>query len=691
MEQMEPYEIYDPAGDERFKNPVIDIDRWEQRPCGVKFRFVHGKFEGTNVKFSFCFPEKSKFKGRFYQHLSPFPGPDEEMASFAREGTDDMIAFALLHGAYFVESNMGSNAAFGSNPNPQMLYQSSAAVAEYSRVVAREIYGCGRPFGYVYGGSGGGYKTMGCIENTSAFDGAVPFVIGCPAALPNVISVRGHGLRELRHKMDSIIDAVEPGSDHGMFDGLDAHEAAALKEVTAMGYPPEAWLLSGLMGDGSLPVLAPGIKRMDPEYFKDFWTKPGYYGTEPGNTAVRDRICMHSTVKAFFLQGKDFNNAIQGIPDDVEVDGRNGVNDAWQKMLSESAASEKPWVLLEDELETDDPYESGLTLTFESGDAAGAVLSVGGLDGKRLVIGATYGTDKVEDVLSKVRPGDQVFLDNSDYIAIQTYHRHQVPSADFKVWDQFRDQDGNPLYPQRSYLSSTGFAYSAAGSIQSGNIQGKVIVVASLADESAFPWMADWYRQKVYSVYKDDTDNRFRLWYMEHCYHGSEEHTADPLHVASYGGALYQALLDVADWVEQDKIPPRTTGYTVEDGQVHIPSTAKERRGLQPVVHVTINGEKRAQVHTGEKVTLKAQVEVPEGGGVVCEAQWNFTGDPQQWEDAQIMISEDGTQAEICKEWCCERPGTNFVTLRVKAGRRRDDLFTHVVNMDRVRIEGMVN
>lgn len=50
---------------------------------------------------------------------------------------------------------MGSEFMFGSKREPTMCYKASAAAAEYSRQVAMEYYGCGRPYGYVYGGSGG--------------------------------------------------------------------------------------------------------------------------------------------------------------------------------------------------------------------------------------------------------------------------------------------------------------------------------------------------------------------------------------------------------------------------------------------------------------------------------------------------------------------------------------------------------
>ena len=146
--------IYHAKEDAAYQKPYVDVDEIRQRqiPNGpfVDYRYIHGGFEDTNVKFIVCLPEKDLFRGRFYQYLSPFPGPDEEVASLNREGQDDIIAFCLKNGAYYVESNMGSAAVFGGQADSTLCWKASAAVAEYSRIKAMEIYGCPRPFGYVF-------------------------------------------------------------------------------------------------------------------------------------------------------------------------------------------------------------------------------------------------------------------------------------------------------------------------------------------------------------------------------------------------------------------------------------------------------------------------------------------------------------------------------------------------------------
>ena len=60
-------------------------------------------------------------------------------------------------------------------------------------------------------------------------------------------------------------------------------------------------------------------------------------------------------------------------------------------------------------------------------------------------------------------------------------------TADYPVWDQFRNTDGSPTYPQRPLVLGPLFAAAAAGTVQSGPFEGKMIVVESLLDREALP------------------------------------------------------------------------------------------------------------------------------------------------------------------------------------------------------------
>jgi hypothetical protein len=92
--------------------------------------------------------------------------PGTELGSVTGQvgGMFDSIEFATASGGYPVESNQGRLDPFPGN-DWTIVYRTSAAVAIYSRVLAAQMYGEHRPYGYVYGGSGGAYKTMSCFEN----------------------------------------------------------------------------------------------------------------------------------------------------------------------------------------------------------------------------------------------------------------------------------------------------------------------------------------------------------------------------------------------------------------------------------------------------------------------------------------------------------------------------------------------
>lgn len=676
--------IYHAKLDPTYQSPFVDVDERRTRtaPNGevLPYRYIHGGFEGTNVKFSFCFPEKASFRGRFFQYLSPFPGPDEETASLEKTGENDIVSFCLLHGAGFVESNMGSAAMFGGREDSTIVYKSSAAVAEFFRTKVMELYGCPRPYGYVFGGSGGGYKTMACIENTDAWDGAAPYVIGSPVSLPNTITMHAQGQRTLRRVFGQIVDALDAGGSGDPYAGLNADETAMLRELTAMGIPPLIWFLEagGQINDGSLPVLLPGVKASDPSYFEDFWNKPGYLGADPDSSASKDRLQFTGVVKSTHAPGAAKKRH----------ENRNGVDTAWKKMLADGAGA---WIELEDVPQGDDLYLKGVNITVLSGKAAGKRLLLEDIVGNCLTIGQCYGMDDVAGVLSDIESGDTVSLDNSDYIAAQSYYRHQVPSdLSFRAWDQFREKNGQPALPQRQQMM--GYHFTGTGTVQDGCIQGKVIVIQALTDESTCPWCGDWYRSKVIEAKGNEDD--FRLYYMDRCMHG-DEHGCENNMVTNYLGALRQALLDLSDWVERGIQPPPPTAYVYRDGQIRVPADTKDRRGFQPTVELLANGGICARIGAGETVQFTAVAQAPAGTGEITAFDFGFAdnralpgrSDGDFPVHSVVEYGDDGT-ARAAAEFAYPSPGVYFAAVRVKSQRNGDgtDPFTQVKNIARARI-----
>lgn len=663
--------------DPLYDKPYVDIDEWLEDP--VRHRYVHGGFEGTECRFSVYFPPAERYEGRFFQPLMAVSGTENAANRPAMQGAliADTIPFAIESGGYLVESNQGRMVMFPGEDATIVGYRASAAVARYSRVLAAQMYGEHRAYGYIFGGSGGAYKTIGCMENCiGVWDGAVPFVHGCPLSIPSMFTVQAHAMRILRDKFPAIVDAVEPGGSGDMYTGLNNEEREALAEVTRMGFPPRAWFNFERIAMGYTGVFASLLDNMvkwDPEYFEDFWTEPGYLGANPPESLVRARIHHKTRISQVVMAGEA---AAMGLP--VSMVARFA-----------DSRSESPAALRVESL----PAKSlqGATLTLKSGTSAGHVIYVSGVIGDLVMIG--FGEAHFQ-ALAGIKAGDEVVIDNSVYLAAQTYHRHQVPSPDYYVWDQFR-AGSDSVYPQRPRLMGPRYARFGGGSIQTGRFAGKMIVVQTLVDEAAYPWQADWYRSLVQSALGPRLDDHYRLWFIDHAMHTTQ--TANPgdprpvrtTRVVSYVGVLQQALRDLSDWVEKGLSPPESTSYEIADGQVRVPPTAAARKGIQPVVTVTANGGARVEVAVGEVVEFVAEIEAPPGGGTVVAAEWDFEGVgdypvAETFDDSNSSFS----RMTLKTTYSFSKPGTYFPALRVSTQRQGNfkTRFARILNLGRVRV-----
>lgn len=650
-----------------FEAPYVDID--EERELPVLHRYVHGGFEGTGTRFSVYFPPAHDYDGRFFQHITPVP--DSENLAQTAVGREDKISFAFSSGAYFVETNGGgqdfSRPEHDHDPSISA-YRANAAAADYSRILAAEIYGRHRPFGYAYGGSGGGFRTIGGAENTTGvWDGFVPYVIGSPMALPNVFTVRMHAQRVLRTKLDVIDDAYDVGASCEPALELTREEQDALTEVTKMGFPPRSWFGHRTMGTHAFGALFAGLVTIDPEYFTKFWTTPGYLGADPEASVHRDRL-QWTTEAAALIRGATLGRS---------HGPRGGVDQAFRG--PQTAHGQVTAV----RLSSNAPINTqNAELVVASGPAEGTRIFLDRVEADL----ATIGNPEAGSSLDALRPGDTVEIDNSNILAAQTYHRHQVPGPEYPVWDQYRNPDGSPSYPQRPFLLGPMLAKGASGTVQTGKYEGKMIVVACLLDREAFPWQADWYASKVREHLGEQFDDRFRLWYVDHGLHGDsgteEEH---PTRSIPYLGALHEALRQLAVWVERDESPAAATSYEVVDGQVTVPVTAAERGGIQPVAKLTANSRSRAETSAGEPVLLRLTAETPPRSGEIVAVEWDLDGDGVY--DRTETINPD-TRVDLTQTARFAEPGTYFVTARVTAQGEGDPSspWARIGNLARARI-----
>ena len=655
--------------DPEYQRPFLDLDEWRDEP--VRHRYVHGGFEGTDLRFSMYFPPEELYEGRFYQPLMAVSGT-EHAAGSGLMGAQ--IEFAIESGAYLVESNLGRTVPFPGDDSTVTGFRASAATARYSRILAAEMYGAHRPYGYCYGGSGGGFKTISCLESTSdVWDGGVPFVHPTNQAAPCTFAIQAHAFRILWDKFPQIIDAVEPGGSGDMYAGLSAEEREALAETTRMGFPPRAWFDYERIAAGYTGVwgmLGDALLSWDPQYFEDFWTVPGYLGANPTESLLRARVQHKTTVVQVVLPADAAEYGL-ALP------------------MGAMGSSDVPIALrLED---VPDAVLTGAMVTFTSGEAAGHnAWIVTALDGG--LVRTSFGEKHFRD-LGGIKPGDEVLIDNSVYLALQTYHRHQV-DPDYPEWDQFVTA-GQPIYPQRPATVGARYARNGAGSNQTGRFAGKMIVVQNLMDEAAFAWMALHYRRLVEEVFGPSIDERYRLYLTDHAMHGGpsllgagpDQHPARTTRMIEYRPVLEQALRDVAAWAEKGIPPPASTTCEWVDGQVVVPRTAAERKGIQPVVDLTVDGRDRADVSVGEEVEFTAYVEVPPSAGTVVSVEWDFEG------TGDFPVTEPGLDGSarrltVKTTHTFTEPGTYFPAVRAGSHRqgRTDTAIARVLNLGRVRV-----
>ena len=679
-------------GDTAFSEPYIDVDEWRDFP--VRHHYIHGGFKSNGTRFSFYFPSKEAYDGRFFQYITPMPD-NEYIVQNLPMNEYNSIAFSIENGAYFIETNEGG-AVDLSNPmaeDPTIgAYRANAASAMFSRLVAKELYSCDRPYGYCFGGSGGAYRTVGSIESTQGvWDGAVPYVIGSPYAIPNVFAVRMHAMRVLDKKLPQIIDAIEPGGSGNPYAGLNEEETQVLREATAMGFPLKSWYGYKEMGIHGFVVLYPTVVMMDSSYFnEDFWNKPGYYGHDHPESFEGYRIRQSTSIKRFVYT----DEAVRiGLIAPVSEADRGSADKSW---AAAGGSSDKP-VAVELTAPLPEVQFLGGDLVALSGDAAGESLQLSAINATMAAFGPT-----VSDAsLAKLKVGDEVRVDNSNFLAVQTLYRHQVPDVDLAGWQMFKDANGEPVYPQRPMLLGPVFTQGAAGILPSGNIHGKVILCCSLMDREAFAWQGDWYRRQVAKSLGPWTDQNLRLWYTDNALHGDQEDQLDDkTHAVPYNGVLQQALLDLSRWVEKGIEPALSTDYRIENAQVIVPETANERRGIQPVVNISIldddksglvthNG-KRIDTRRGATVEFKVVAEVPAGQGKVMLAQISYDGKDysEEIDLSQAVYSADGCKVEFTIRHQFNDKGTHFPTVRVASQREVNPSspFTRIYNLDRVRV-----
>ena len=251
---------------------------------------MHGFFPGTDARFAFYFPPAAQYDGRFIL------GPTHQLTN-NENGRNPSFAFAS--GAYLVAPNLGGSenprlpVPVGAADTSIRGYRVNTEAARFSRVVANDFYAKShrkhRPYGYIYGGSGGSYMTICTLQQTKGiFDGGVPFISANHMATPYTYNVRILALRLLRdtgvNKFPAVMDAIDPGGSGDPYATLNAGRRAL--RAAPVGPAARWWDYANIPKavDAHRPRVPTRIRPRE-----DFWNVPGYAGFETVGTLASVR------------------------------------------------------------------------------------------------------------------------------------------------------------------------------------------------------------------------------------------------------------------------------------------------------------------------------------------------------------------------------------------------------------------
>lgn len=659
--------------DEFFGTPYIDVDEWRDTP--VPHRYVHGGFDGTDTRFAFSYPPEDLYKGRLYQPLEGANAGHEDVASQPIGVVTGGIEMVVGLGGYMVESNMGhiGDVKDSKAQDDPTIYgwRAAAESARFSKYVAAQVLGAEPEYSYVFGGSGGARRSPLCLAYApDVWDAAMPFmgddVDGDHGDLSRIRDVTANFAamfnvqRVLGAKIGDVVDAMWPGGSGNPFETLNTHQREQLAMLYKIGFPRgDEFMISQPMGQLWLWCsMAERISREDP-YYRRFWTTPGHVGHDQPELVAADLIDTRTTVKRV-LTGND-------IVGEQEFAGPEFTAFRLLAMLFGTLQNmmDTPMVIQLDH--TTSGYLPGSGVRFLDGEAAGRQLYCMSGVGSTLLLDGEGEASNLR--LSGVQPGDTVHFDNRAFLAHCYYSRHHI--LDAAEYDQFR-VSGTPVYEQyeRPYMSPF------MGVPHTGRFDGKMLWIQHTHDSSLWPTQGVGMRNNIEREVGHTRSRRcFRLRWLENAEHVPPLLAAAPgarannTWLIDYAAHIEQSLADLTAWVE-DGLEPAETDFDLVDGHIVLPSSAKERGGIQPVVHVSADGSKRAEVPTGTPVDLQVHAEVPPGAGTIISVKWDLDG------TGTYPVTQDvdgaATEVTLALQWSYDLPGTYFPTALVESHREGD-------------------
>ena len=517
---------------------------------------------------------------------------------------DDRLAFT--NGAMSVNHvNAGMTNSIGH-------WRHSAAATKIADDMVRKMYGTtGRIYSYYWGCSGGGQMAQAAAEGQSGVWAGV--IVVCPATrgnpahsfqwlghfaltVPEAKRARLMQLRAVGNGIDAS-DGLSDAEKELLYDGLDEDQKSVLNELLAAGYPLNELnpmlMLSPITGTNDIFFL-------DPTYEDDFWSKPGYAGSNPPSYLTAAKMDGFATITAV---NRDAAGAIISVQLDpstippVPAASASPIGTTGQRFYLYAADGQTRVI---------DPTQRSEAYGALSGtiDRQTGLLKLSGRNSP-VLLGALAKNGKIR-------------VTNRFLLAAYFYPRHTIVPGYYQ-YDQYRNADGTPKFPQRPYsVADLTTMKQGAGVVSLGDIKTKVMLFQNLSDFMAFPsWVAGYANTIEQKLGKAKADQMLRIYYQERGGHTNG---------GIVGGVFNQALLDMMAWAEKGVAPKPSSRWTFElpMTQVILSPDAALRRGLQPVVEITVNGTDHARVAVDQPVKLVGRVEMPPTTGRIVQYNWTY-------------------------------------------------------------------
>ncbi|WP_247046281.1 tannase/feruloyl esterase family alpha/beta hydrolase [Arthrobacter rhizosphaerae] len=629
------------------------------------------------------FPAREFWQNRSFQHTYPLQGT----------GPADLnevdLGFAFTNGAFTVKVNPG---------NPTGGYRVNAAATKLAKAYANQHYGNSTQINsYLWGQSGGSGQALGAAEGTTGiWAGVIPAVIVTTGLTWHSFQWQAHyALAVPLEKRSEVRQAAEVGSGRSIYDPLDVEQRSVLDELLKGGFPRLGLgtaLTQDLVTGGEVPVgdatvgslvgpfpgvagpslvYGPGataIRALDPTYEDDFWSKPGYAGANPPNYLTGAKVDGFATITEIVRDAQGVPTALKFDPATVPALGSIGARNLDYYVYDADGTTRT--------IDTTNPASPVFTLTGTL-DTTTSTLA---LPANPNVLSATAPNSRV--LLDALDVGDKIRINNRFFLAYAHYPRHSILDNGNPAYNQYKDKTGKPKYPQREIQLANISSLAAMGGIkETGNIKTKVMVMENLEDANSYPSVAGFYQQQVEKTLgKRKADEMFRVYYQEHAGHSNG---------GLVQGIFNQMVLDLVAWAEQGVAPKPSSSYTIDSmTQVVQPHDAVNRKGLQPVVHLTANGGDRAEASLLQPVNLSATIEMPPTTGKILQYSWTIErqGVPAVTEPATVLPTPT-EKVTLTRPITLPGSGEYVVTLNTIADRNgTTGTSTPLQNFDRVRV-----